>query len=121
MKREAKHQTVFNHWLKHVYKQTAAFELKQTNTSLPFSALAPHQKEALLNAKHGVLAYKIPDVGYQNPFDCICLSKIPAYVVVKFPKSFELISIDIWIKEEEISTRRSLTYERAKQISTMSI
>lgn len=121
MKHEAKAQTKFNHWLKEVYKQTAAFELKYTETSLPFSNLAPHQRDALIACHHQTLVYKIPDAGFQNPFDCVSLSRIPAYVVVRFPKSFEVISIDVWVKESEESKRRSLTYERAKQISTYSI
>ena len=121
MKREANFQTTFNHWLKNVYKHTGAFELKQTSTALPFSAVVPHQVEALLNAKHGVLVYKIPDAGYQNPFDAFCLASVPAYVVIKYPKSFELISIDVWEQEKKSSHRKSLTYGRAREISTYSI
>lgn len=122
MKHEAKYNTLFNHWLKNVYKQTMAYEMKQTQgNSLPFSDVQDHQIAALEAANHGTLVYKIPDVGYQNPFDGICLSGVPAYVVVKFKDSFELIAIDTFTLERKRSTRKSLTYERAKAISTMSI
>ena len=122
MKREAKANTLFNHWLKNVHKKSGAFELKQTTgDSIPFDAVAPHQIAALEAVVHGVLVYKIPDVGYQNPFDCMCFAGLPAYVVFKFPKSFELVSIDTFLLEKSRSKRKSLTYERAKAISTISI
>jgi hypothetical protein len=123
MKREAKANTVFMHWLKTVYKQTGAFELKQTTgNSIPFDAVAPHQIAALEAANHGVLAFKIPDGTFsQSPFDCFTLAKVPAYVVIKYPKCFELIAIDTFTLENKRSKRRSLTSERAHAISTITI
>lgn len=118
MKREANFQTTFSHWLKSVHKKTGAFELKQTKTnSIAFDSVVPHQEAALLNSSQNVLAYKIPDVGYQNPFDCICLADIPAYVVIKYPKFFCLILIEDWVAEKKRSLRRSLTSERAREIA----
>ena len=115
-------QSYFNKWVKNVYKKTACFELKKaTGDSLPFCAVVPHQVEALQNASNGVLVYKIPDVGYQNPFDSFCLAGVPAYVVIKYPNSFELIAIDEFIFERDRSKRKSLTALRAKEISTISI
>jgi hypothetical protein len=123
MKREAKATTVFMHWLKNVYKQTGCFELKQTTgSSLPFSDVKDHQIAALEAANHNVLAFKIPDGTFtQSPFDCFSMAKVPAYVVIKYPKSFELISIDTFVLERSRSKRKSLTYDRAKAISTISI
>lgn len=121
MKREANFQTIFSHWLKSVHKQTGVFELKQTKTdSLPFSAVLPHQLQALENVRHGIFVFKIPDAGYQNPFDCFSLFQQPAFVVIKYPKSFEVISIDAFLLEKERSKRKSLTWDRAKQISIIS-
>ncbi len=120
MKREANFQTVFNHWLKSEWKETGCFELKQTKTnSIAFSTVKNHQVDALLNAKRGTLAYKIPDCGYQNPFDCVCLSGVPAFVVVKFPEFFCLIDIDDFIRERDNSRRKSLTSEAAPLLSTV--
>ena len=119
MKREANFNTYFNKWLKNVYKKTGAFELKQTKTnSIAFNAVVPHQVDSLWYAKNGVLVYKIPDAGFQNPFDCFCMTCTPAYVVIKYPEFFCLIDIDDWINEVERSDRKSLTSERAKEIAT---
>ena len=120
MKNEAKFQTKFNHWVKNVYKQTAAFALKQTTTnSIPFSSVVPHQVLALSHARNGTLVFKIPDAGYQNPFDSFCLSHVPAFVVIKFPDFFCLIDINDWVNEDTRSTRRSLTSARSKEIATL--
>lgn len=122
MKREAKKQTTFNHWVKEVYKKTAAFELKQTQgPSIPFSDVKDHQVAALLAVKEGTFVWKIPDCGFQNPFDSFCMTKCPAYVVIFYPLSAEIIPIEGFILERERSKRKSLTYDRAKAISVMSI
>lgn len=118
MKREASFQTTFNHWLKEVWKKTGVFELKQTQTdSLPFSTVEIHQTAALQQVRHGTFVFKIPDAGYQNPFDCFCLTQQPAYIVIKYPLCFVLISVDAFIQENQISKRRSLTSKRAKSIA----
>lgn len=120
MKHEANFNTIFNHWLKEIYKKTGAFELKQTKTdSIPFSSIVEHQKAALYNSKNSVLVYKIPDAGFQNPYDCFCMSGVDAFVVIKYPNFFCLIDIDVWIEEEKKSERRSLTSSRAKEIATL--
>lgn len=119
MKREANFQSTFGKWAKQVYRKTAAFELKQTQTnSLPFNSLQNHQAQALLHARWETLFYKIPDVGYQNPFDCFTLSGVPAYVVIKYPDFFCLIDIETFLLEQKRSKRKSLTSERAKELST---
>lgn len=120
MKREASFNTFFNHWLKEVWQETGAFELKQSQTeSLPFSALKDHQLQALLHTKHGTFVFKIPDLGVQNPFDAFSLSEEKAFVVVKYPRFFCLIDIDVWFSESSSSIRRSLTSARAKELSTV--
>lgn len=122
--RERDFQTEFIKWLKYRHYKTGAYELKLTKEkSLPFKALAPHQRDALYHAKHGHVAYKIPDdsIG-QKPFDCFMLVQVPAYVVVMFyergQRQFYMIDISNWVAEEEQSTRKSLTPERAAQIGT---
>jgi penicillin-binding protein-related factor A (putative recombinase) len=119
---EAKCQTKFNHWVKNVFKKTAAFELKQTQTdSIPFSDVKPHQVDALMAVREGVFVWKIPDSGFQNPYDSFCMVNEQAYVVIFFKKSFEMIPITGFVLERERSKRKSLTYERAKEISTISV
>lgn len=120
MKREAKFQVIFNHFLKDslkhifVYKipdggfaqspfdcfsvdkfhEFWAWELKQTKTdSLPFSAVVPHQ----------VMALQI----------------VQGYVVIKYPTTVAIIPIDTFVLESKRSKRRSLTSKRAMEISTI--
>lgn len=120
--KEKNYQIVFNHWLKSVYKKTGAFELKLTKTlSFPFAQVAPHQIEALQNVANGVLVYKIPDMGFQTPFDAFSMARQPAFLVIKYPESFEMITIDNFIHARDTSNRKSLTYNQAKHISSFSI
>ncbi len=102
IKKEAKYQTKFNHWLKEVYKKSAVFELKQTQgSSIPFDSVVPHQIAALTAVNEGTFVFKIPDAGFQNPFDCFCLTQMPAYVVLCFPESMEVIPISGFLLEKE--------------------
>lgn len=118
MKYEASFNTEFNHWLKNVWKKTGAFELKYTKTdSLPFRSVQPHQLAALIAVRKQTFVFKIPDAGWQNPFDCFCLRKEPAYVVIKYPEFFCLIHTSIFAWEKDHSKRKSLTSERARQIA----
>ncbi len=81
-----------------------------------------HQEASLLNAKHGVFVMKIPDAGFQNPFDSFVLSNVPAYIVIQYEaqsrnqKEFFMIDIDVWCNEKNVSVRRSLTLDRAREI-----
>jgi penicillin-binding protein-related factor A (putative recombinase) len=122
-KREAQSQVVFKHYLQSgkYNGPSAVFELKRTlEDSLPFSAVADHQEDALEASINRSLYYKIPDdsIGLK-PFDCFFLRNTLAYVVIGYGKqlkSFVLIPIDEWKHEKKTSKRRSLTYERALQI-----
>lgn len=121
-KREAKFQSLFNKWVKSEFQKTAVFELKQTvNERLPFSRLEAHQANALWHAKHHLIVYKLPDCGFQNPCDSICLRGVSAYVVIRYPQFFCLIDIDVFVKESEESEEKSLTSERAKEIAEVCV
>lgn len=126
IKREAKFQTKFGHWLRAVYLPQyagGAFELKQTTKdSIAFSSVKTHQITALRVVKHGHFYYKIADdsVG-TKPFDCVGLSGLDAFIVIKYPDGFVLIDVDVFILEEKRSKRRSLTYARAKAIATITV
>lgn len=113
-------QRDFNKWCKHKFPYTAAFELKATKgQSIPFNAVQEHQLHALWVAKHEVLAFKIPDCGFQNPFDSITLAGVPAFVVIMFEAKtdkFFMIDVDDWIQEQENADRKSLRVERAAEI-----
>ena len=123
MKREASFTQVFRHWLKAnpMNRITgAAFELKQTTgKSLPFSAVEDHQLEALAAAwgPEGLI-HKISDEsrGYK-PCDIIYLRLAAAYVVIKYPGFFCVITASAFGNEKRTSQRKSLTAERAREIA----
>lgn len=115
-------QAKFNRFAKASLSGSAAFELKLTHTdSIPFSAVKDHQEAALLAAHTGKLFYKIPDESSgHKPFDCFLLSAVPSFVVIMFYRrsesSFVMIPITVWLREKELSKKRSLTQERAFEI-----
>lgn len=121
--KEKDFQTKFTRWLHYRYEGCGAFELKITHEkSLPFRALQDHQAAALVAVKHGGIEYKIPDdtIG-SKPFDCFRLVG-PAFVIVMFYKhgcrTFYAIDIDDWLREVNVSTRKSLIETRAAEIGT---
>ncbi len=116
-------QTEFNKWAKIIYRRNGVFELKHSKgNSIPFEAVKPHQVSALYAAKHGILAYKIPDDSYaQKPFDSFCLSGVPAFVVLMFngkAKHFYMIEIETWMQTKQNSERKSITEEQASIIGS---
>lgn len=120
-KREANWTTtVFRGWLERK-GSTGCYEVKHTGTKnyLNFKDVKLHQRNNLLAVRHANFVYKIPDLGEKTPFDLVSLSKQPAYVVIKYPKGVAIIPIDTFLLEEKRSKRKSLTWERAKQISTV--
>lgn len=125
-KKEAQFNTLFNSWLRNVYKKTGAYELKQTaESSIPYSRLEKHQEDALLAVSNGTFVYKISDesIGFK-PFDCFCFSNSPAFVVVLYQKSktFYLITINNWVYyRDKKAKRKSLTENEAKEIATIAV
>ena len=123
--KEKDFQSEFNKYAKYIHKQTGAYELKLAKgSSLPFDAVKDHQVQALLNAKHSHIVYKITDTGFaQKPFDCFSLVGVPAYVVIMFyergQKEFFMIDVDTWVEEKTNSVRRSLTSDRAREIGSV--
>ena len=123
---EADFCTEFGRWVKHAkLSSSMALEMKVSETdSIPFSALEEHQADALLAAKHKQLYFKIPDTSFSPlPCDSFLLVNAPGMVVVMFrsqdhgQKEFFMIPIDAWKYEELSSERKSLTEDRAREIS----
>lgn len=119
---EASRTTLFLKYAKHNLKHTFAFEAKICKSpSLPFEAVVPHQIANLNQAKHSTLGFKIPDAGWQNPFDGFQLHNTPAYVIIfwyqkRDDRRMTIIDVDEFIKEKETSNRKSLTYDRSCEI-----
>lgn len=120
---EAKFTLLFRHWLKVNPMQSAAFELKQCGSSIPFSAIRLHQVDGLRASKsdNGLL-YKLPDDSAgMKPYDLFYLRHAKAYVVILFraQRFFVLLDIDDFMLEWQTSKRKSLTADRAREISTV--
>jgi len=109
-------------YIRDVRRESCATEVKLARgASISFSALEEHQERALLLANTKAIYHKIGDgSGQQTPFDAFCLVGTPAYVAIvwaRYKKHLTLIPIKKWIKEKEASTRKSITFERAKELS----
>ncbi len=123
MNHEAKSSILFRHWLKAHPFMTCTFEMKDTHgkDSLPFSEVKQEQLDygMAIKSKKGVLlrmqavAEGMPDYAY--------FRNAPAFVVIKYPKSFEIIDVETFALERDRSKKKSLTKERAEAISTLSI
>jgi hypothetical protein len=123
MRREAAFQTKFNKWLRENHRETAAYELKQSDGPMPFSRVEEHQLLALKAVKHNILIHKIADdTRLFKPFDAFVMSKVPAFVVILYRDTgnFHAIDIDDFWNEDNLSNRRSLTEFRAKEIAAFS-
>lgn len=132
---EKNFQSLFKQWLAvNPPKAAAVYELKlEKGRSIAFDRVYDHQTDSLLRAKRtGGLYYKISDTPFNHsagfrfhkpkPFDCMFLKDMEAYVVILFyvpraTKRMLFIDIDDWIKEKSTSDRKSLTQERAEEIS----
>ena len=116
-KHEAIFTTRFKKWLRSrdYVEYAAAFEIKVTaGFSVPFSDVQPHQVGALLQVRNNFFSFKIPDAGYQNPFDMFVMANQRAYVVVAFltprkPASVWLVDINTFVKMEADEERKSMT------------
>jgi len=103
-----------------------AIEVKITKTGrLPFSCLADHQEQALLQAER-TIAYKIADTGYaKKPWDIVVLHRaIPIIVAVFYsPQKTSIYEIPIrnFIFERERSKMKSVSQARAEMIATKKI
>jgi len=117
--KERSFNSSFASWAKANLLRSAAFELKVCGKSLPFSAVKPHQIAGLLHAKHARIFMKLPDVGFQMPFDDFMLVKSEAYVVIRYGSGRVVgIDVDDFIAESKVSERRSLTESVAQKLST---
>lgn len=123
--KEKDRTTLFSHWLKVYGRDTAVYELKICKEkSLPFDRLEEHQLQALCMAKHAQVVFKLPDCGFQNPFDLAHWKFVKSYIGIfwyihRGQKDFTLIDIDAWIVEKEKSDRKSITFERACEIGIL--
>lgn len=124
---ESKFTTLFGRWLRYKWpkNRTAHFELKVARgNSLPFNAVSDKQKTNLKIAQKGFY-YKYPDMDrLGTPFDCSLIGEAETFVVVQYDygenkpknKEFFMCLIDVFLNEEKVSDRKSLTEDRAREL-----
>lgn len=122
IRREAQFATKFSHWAKAnwpVETKPAYFEYKVSRTSsLPFSEVSEKQ---YFNLQIKKFYFKFSDYDrIGTPFDAVFFCG-KGYVVIQYyrprNKEFFIIPIDIFIKEKDSSKRKSLTEDRARELS----
>ena len=120
---ETKFSLLFRSWIKAHPRYTCSIELKDTRgkNSFPFSEVKQAQIDWALaiSSDKGVLIRIQPIV--EGLPDYIWMRNEPAYVIIKFSHSFSIISIGTFVLEKERSKRKSLTEERAKEISVITV
>jgi hypothetical protein len=126
-KLEAKFCSIYQQWVRAGgYKriQTAPWEAKHSRgtDSIPFSEVPESERNALFQCttEKGYI-YKISDMSAGSKgFDGFFFKNSPAYLIFAYTKTFYIISIHNFLNEVKISKRKSLTEQRAKEISILS-
>lgn len=121
-KREASFGLDFRKWIEKNPMYSSAFELKQTTTdSIPFSCVEENQINYGMATKSdkGVL---IRVQGLNGEADYLWCRNMPSYIVIKYAgKGFVFIDIETFVLERDRSKRKSLTWDRAKEISVKTV
>lgn len=121
-KKESKSAIRYRHWLRANPQRTCSIENKDTRGKnyLNFSEVKQAQIDygLAISGDKGVL---IRTDGVEGLPDYIYLRNEPAYIVIKYPKSFQIISVETFVLEKKRSKSASLTEARAKQISIKEI
>lgn len=122
-KREASFADRFGRWIRSNGRLMGSgpYEIKSSRGRdyVPFSAVEEHQEAALLACTTDTgFWYKISDEsrGFK-PFDGFFFRNSPAFLVFDYPEFFAIMHIGSFVRERAASIRKSLTSERAKDIS----
>lgn len=122
---ESKAGLLFRHWCRANSKRlfSGSYEMKDSRgkDSIAFSEIKPEQIEhALANKGNRGNLTRIMG-GTTGAADYHFLRNALACVVIKYPKSMEIIDVETLELERARHKRKSLTSERAKAISLISI
>lgn len=120
--REAKSAVLFRHWLRANPQISGSYEIKDTRGKnyINFNEVTEQQLNYGL-AIRGNKGTLIRVQGVNGEPDYIYLRNAPSWIVIRYPKSFEVISVEAFIQEKEKSKKKSLLLSRAKDISVISV
>lgn len=112
----------FRKWW-NLHGKGSPYELKDSRGKdyISFAEITPEQIAFALacGTDKGVLVRV--ERGTVGTADYIGIKNTIAYIIINYPKACEVITINNFIHEKEKNKRKSLTYERAKAISSVSI
>lgn len=108
------------HWVEKNTPETCSLEEKHTRgkDSLPFSEVKPEQIAFALRISSEKGAW-IRTLGLNGEPDHVWLRNEPAFIVIKYPKGMVWVTINNFLYEKEKSKRKSLTWDRAKEIASI--
>lgn len=120
--KEANFGLYFRKWWEE-HGMNAPYELKDSRgkSNIAFSEVSDEQTTFALRAKSdkGILI-RVENGTIGSP-DYVGFRNSPSWLVFKYPHSFSLIDIDIFLLEKKRSKRRSLTEARANEISNLTV
>jgi hypothetical protein len=118
--REASFSLKFREWLMKNPRISCSFEMKDTRgkNSLKFSEVTDVQRNYGMSIKsnRGTL---IRVQGLSGEPDYVYFRNTPAYLVINYPQGWVIMDIETFIMEDERSKIRSLSWSRAKELSTV--
>ena len=126
MSKESDSSITFRHWLRRNYKKfpCCTFEMKDTR-GLNYLNYRENIKEE--QTAHGIACKSEKgnlvrvSSGTVGSADYYFMRNAQAYVVIKYPKSFEIIDVETLELEMKKTKCKSLTAERANKLSVYSI
>lgn len=117
-KREARFSLRFREWIMSHPQFSGSYEIKDSRGKdyINFSEITDEQLNygRAITGDEGVL---IRVQGLAGEPDYVYLRNADAYVVVKYPNFFVIIKIDMLVREKVMSSKKSLTASRAKEIA----
>lgn len=120
-KHEASFGILLRHWFRAngISMLTCHIEIKDTRkeNSFYFRELAQEQIDVALacSSDKGCLIRNAS--GTTGSGDYLFMRNAPAWIIIKYPLGFVFIGIETFVMEKERSKRKSLTWERAQEIS----
>ena len=124
MKQEADFSIRLRHYLKaHPLPISCHLEVKDTRGKDSFSYAELKEEQinqafASISDKGNLIRISVGTIGAP---DYVFFRNSPAYVVIKYPSCFVFIGIETFLLERDRSKRKSLTEERAQEISVKTI
>lgn len=124
MKQEADFSIRLRHYLKaHPLPISCPLEIKDTRgkPSLPYGEIKEEQTNNALASKSDKGNLIRVSVGTVGAPDYCYYRNSPAYIVINYPLGFVFIDIETFILDRDTSKRKSLTWERAQEISIRTV